>query len=195
MQEKHATVLGKTYAIQEPFFVMATQNPLEMEGTFPLPEAQLDRFFFKLCVPYPSYQEFSEIVERTTQSALFFPSPIISKDCLLFWMKKAREIFLPTEVKNYAVRLVLATHPTSEFAINEVKECVQYGASPRGAQALVLAAKIQALLESRYNVSFDDIVMFVQPCLRHRVILNWESQTQKITVDKILEKILSTASR
>ena len=192
MQEHHVTVGGKQHPLAEPFLVLATQNPLEMEGTYPLPEAQLDRFLFKLKVEYPSADELHTILDRTTAAA----EPIISKACgdaaeLLRWREFVREVPLAREVQDRAVQMVLATHPENPAAAPKAKRYVRYGASPRGAQALILAGKIFALLDHRFHVSRADIEKAALPALRHRVILNFEAEAEGITTDEVLQEILS----
>src|SRR5437588_8765435 len=155
MQERQITVGGTIHKLQEPFFVMATQNPIEQEGTYPLPEAQLDRFFFKLVVNYSSREEMATILERTTRSEWPQAARVMGGDEILHWQALVREVLVAPPVQDYAIRLVLATHPGGEFATDETNRFIRCGASPRGAQALVLAAKVRALLEGRYNVSFE----------------------------------------
>lgn len=190
MQEKSITVAGVTAKLREPFFVMATQNPLEMEGTYPLPEAQLDRFLFKLLVPFPTLPNLEEILNRTTENIVVEPQKILDEGRILSYMKVIRDVVMAPEVRNYASRLVLASHPTSKYAVEKVKQYVRYGSSPRGAQGLILSGKIKALLGDRYNVSFDDIQNSALPVLRHRMILNFEAEAERMTTDAILTDIL-----
>jgi len=190
MQEKSVTVGGTRYALDEPFLVMATQNPLEMEGTYPLPEAQLDRFFFKLLLKFPSKEELLDILDRTTTLQTPQPERVIEGQTILRLRDTAREVPVAPHVYDYAVRLVLATHPGSEFAIEEVNRFVRYGSSPRGGQVLVLGAKIRALLRDRFNVSFEDVARMAHPALRHRLILNFEGEAEGITPDDILDEVL-----
>jgi MoxR-like ATPase len=190
MQEHTVTVSGTRYVLDEPFFVLATQNPLEMEGTYPLPEAQLDRFFFKMLVRYPNRAELSTIVKRTTGAEVPAGSKVMNKEKVREWIQLAREIVLAPHVEDYAVRLVLATQPETEHATEMAKKYVRYGASPRGAQALILSGKIHALLDGRYNVSFKDIADSVLPGLRHRLILNFEGEAEGITSNTILQDLV-----
>jgi MoxR-like ATPase len=190
MQEHSVTVGGTIHRLEEPFFVMATQNPLEQEGTYPLPEAQLDRFFFKLNVNYSGRAEMATILERTTTGNWPEADKVMDGDEIRQWQQLVREILVSPPVQDYAVRLVLATHPQGEFAAAETNKFIRCGASPRGAQALVLAGKVRALLEGRYNVSFEDIRRVYLPALRHRVLLNFEAQAENIPSDTILEQIL-----
>jgi MoxR-like ATPase len=190
MQEHTVTVSGTRYVLDEPFFVLATQNPLEMEGTYPLPEAQLDRFFFKLLVRYPNRGELATIINRTTRVDVPVGEKVMDKALVRDWMRLAREIVVAPHVEDYAVRLVLATQPESEHATDLVKKYVRYGASPRGGQALILAGKIRALLDARYNVGFKDIADAALPALRHRLILNFEGEAEGITSDVVLKNLL-----
>ncbi|HMX61942.1 MAG TPA: MoxR family ATPase, partial [Candidatus Sumerlaeota bacterium] len=195
MQEKQITVAGKQYKLAPPFFVLATQNPLEMEGTYPLPEAQLDRFLFKLLVPFPKRQELAVILDRTTTASTPQPSKVLDGPAILQWMDFVRQIVVAPHVQDYAVRLVLATHPESEFATDMVKRYVRFGSSPRGAQSLILAAKIKALRAERYNIAFADIASVVLPALRHRIILNFEAEAEGLTADSILNDMLNKLPR
>ncbi len=195
MQEGHVTVGGAQHDLAPPFLVLATQNPLEMEGTYPLPEAQLDRFFFKLKVRYPSAEELHEIVERTTAGE---PAPLEraleSGADVLRLRKFAREVPIAREVQAHAIRLVLATHPETAEASPLAKRFVRYGASPRGAQALILSAKISALLEGRYHVARADIDRAALPALRHRIILNFEGEAEGTTTDAVIAEICTSSS-
>jgi MoxR-like ATPase len=190
MQEHSVTVGGTIHRLEEPFFVMATQNPIEQEGTYPLPEAQLDRFFFKLLVPYSGREEMAVILDRTTRGEFPKPEKVMDGEEIGRWQRLVREVLVAPQVQDYAIRLVLATHPGGEFAATETNRYIRCGASPRGAQALVLAAKVRALLEGRYNVSFEDIRKIYLPALRHRVLLNFEAQAENIASDAVLEEIL-----
>jgi len=189
MQEHSITVAGKIHRLVEPFFVLATQNPLEQEGTYPLPEAQLDRFLFKVMVPFPTLQELSAIVDRTTGTSSDHASAVLSADELLSMQRFAREIVVEGLVKEYALKMVLATHSNSEHAPDSVRRFARYGASPRGAQALILAAKIHALLNGRYNVAYDDVDEVSMPSLRHRLILNFEGEAEGMTTDQLVADI------
>jgi len=190
MQEHHVTVGGKTYTLEEPFVVLATQNPLEMEGTYPLPEAQLDRFLLKLLIGYPSQQELTEVLIRTTGVVDGQVNVVMDGKQVNEMHRLCREVPVATHVRDYAVRCVLATHPQGEFATAMTNQFVRYGSSPRGGQALILSAKIKALLDGRYNVSFHDIRSVLLPSLRHRVILNFEGVAEGMTSDRILDDIL-----
>ncbi|GAB4531204.1 MAG: MoxR family ATPase [Anaerolineales bacterium] len=190
MQEHNVTVAKKTRPLPEPFFVLATQNPLEMEGTYPLPEAQLDRFFFKINVPYPSVDDLVEIANRTTGSDMPQASPVTDGKTIQAMQSLARSVPIASHVTAYAARLVRATHPDTPEAPAMVKKYVRYGASPRGMQALILAGKILALLDNRYNVALDDLRQAAQPALRHRLLLNFEAQAEGMTTDQVLETTL-----
>jgi MoxR-like ATPase len=190
MQEHSITVGGTLHRLQEPFFVMATQNPIEQEGTYPLPEAQLDRFFFKLIVNYSGREEMTTILERTTRGTWPQASKMMDGAEIRTWQQLIREVLVAPPVLDYAIRLVLATHPQGEFAAADTNKYIRCGASPRGAQALVLAGKVRALLEGRYNVSFEDIRRVYLPALRHRVLLNFEAQAENIPSDQVLMGIL-----
>jgi MoxR-like ATPase len=190
MQERSVTVAGRTHILDRPFFVLATQNPLEMEGTYPLPEAQLDRFFFKLLVKFPSAAEIEMILDRTTESNEPRAEPIFDGRRINELSKLARKIPIADELRHYGVTLVLATHPESEHAVETTRRYVRYGSSPRGAQALILAAKIRAILDHRYHVSRDDLREVAHPALRHRLILNFEGQAENIQADDIIDSIL-----
>lgn len=190
MQEKSVTVGGNRYGLDEPFLVMATQNPLEMEGTYPLPEAQLDRFFFKLLLKYPSREELHSILDQTTSTEEADLNQVIDGETVVRLRATAREVPVAPHVHDYAVRLVLATHPESEFAIDEVNQYLRFGSSPRGGQVLILGAKIRALLHGRFNVSYEDIAQMVHPALRHRLILNFEGEAEGITPDDVLDRLV-----
>ena len=194
MQEHSVTVAKATRRLPEPFFVLATQNPLEMEGTYPLPEAQLDRFFFKIDVPFPSVDELVEIANRTTASE--FPQAEIAAtgDTIVAMQSLARGVPIAPHVTAFAARLVKATHPNDGLAPSAVKNFVRYGSSPRGMQAMILAGKILALLDNRYNVAFDDIRQAALPALRHRLILNFEAQAEGMTSDAIIRSLLEQVS-
>lgn len=190
MQERSVTVGGETRPLPRPFFVLATQNPLEMEGTYPLPEAQLDRFLFKVEVPFPSAGELMEIAARTTGTAAPEAVPVLDGEGLAGLMALVREVPVATPVLEYAVRLVRATHPGSEEAPEAVRRFVRCGASPRGLQALLLAAKAAALLEGRYNVAYDDLRAVAPPALRHRLFLNFEGQAEGVPPDQVVADLL-----
>lgn len=190
MQESAVTVAAVRYVLPAPFFVLATQNPIEMEGTYPLPEAQLDRFLFKLLVLPPSFAEMSAIIDRTTGADLPAIQPVLGGDAILSMRETARAVPIATHVREYAVRLTLATQP-GEGALPSINQFVRYGASPRGAQALVLAGKVRALLDGRYNVAYEDIAGVAPAALRHRILLNYDAQAEGITTDTLLREVLS----
>ncbi len=191
MQEHRVTVGGTTYTLGQPYFVLATQNPLEMEGTYPLPEAQLDRFFFKLHVPFPSREELHTIIDRTTTEHRVTVEPVVSGEDVVRLQRTVRAVPAPRHVQDYAVRLLMATHPELEGATQRVQRFVATGASPRGGQALLLAAKIRALFAGRYAPSIDDVRQVAAPALRHRVLLNFEGEAESITTDAVIEEILA----
>ncbi|MBZ5659009.1 MAG: MoxR family ATPase [Acidobacteriia bacterium] len=188
MQEKQVTVAHTSHQLEEPFFVMATQNPLEMEGTYPLPEAQLDRFLFKLRVPFPGREELHDILDRTTQSSTVTVRPVVNGPQILEMRQVVRMVPLAPHVQEYVVKLTLATHPEGRENILASKY-IRYGSSPRGAQTLILGGKVRALLDGRYNVSLEDIRALLLPALRHRIILNFEAQADGRTPDDLLEEI------
>ncbi|MDD2373117.1 MAG: AAA family ATPase, partial [Syntrophomonadaceae bacterium] len=190
MQEKTVTVGGKTRILPQPFFVLATQNPLEMEGTYPLPEAQMDRFLFKLLVKYPDEKELSSIINMPTGGEATELSQIADADTITAMSTLAREVPVGERVLEMATRLVLATHPDSEYAPESVQKYVRYGASPRGGQALIGAGKVRALMEGRYNVAFEDIAALAYPALRHRFFLNFEGEAQGLVTDELITDIL-----
>ncbi len=190
MQEGSVSIGGKVHVLEKPFLVMATQNPIEQEGTYPLPEAQLDRFFFKLIVGYSSREELAKIVERTTKSQQIEPDKVMDGAEIREWQSLVREVILAPHVQDYVVRLTLATHPDGPLAPPVTNSFLRWGASPRGAQTITLAAKVRALLDGRYNVSFEDVRRVYLPALRHRVILNFEAQAENVTTDRVLAEIL-----
>jgi MoxR-like ATPase len=190
MQEQSVTVAGILHRLDTPFIVLATQNPIEMEGTYPLPEAQLDRFFLKLNVTFPSVRQLEDIVDRTTQHERVELQNILEGERINTMKDFVRSVPIATHVKNYAVRLVLATHPDSPYATDLTRRYVLYGSSPRGAQSLVLGGKVKALLDGRYNVSFEDIRSIAIPSLRHRVILNFEGTAAGVEQASIVAEIL-----
>ena len=189
MQEHQVTAGGEQRKLEEPFFVMATQNPLEQEGTYPLPEAQLDRFFFKLQVNYSNRQEMREILDRTTTGHKAVINAVIDAQRILEHQQLVQRVVIAPHVQDYAIRCVLATHPQGEFAIPMVNQFLRVGASPRAAQAITLAAKVRALLDNRFHVSFKDVKDVLLPAMRHRVILNFEGEAEGITTDMVLEKV------
>ncbi|MDC0747198.1 AAA family ATPase [Polyangium mundeleinium] len=189
MQEHRVTVSKQSYTLEEPFFVLATQNPLESEGTYPLPEAQLDRFFFKLHVTFPGREELHGILDRTTGTDAPEAKPVLDKKRLLAMQKLVREVPVARHVQDYAVRLLQATHPEGK-SLDLVKRFVKFGSSPRGAQALLLAAKIRALFEGRFAASVDDVKAVCLPALRHRVLLNFEGEAEGVKTDDVLLAIM-----
>ena len=186
MQEHSVTVAGTLHRLDEPFFVLATQNPIEQEGTYPLPEAQLDRFLFKILVPRPTLEDMALIVDRTTGTVTADVVPVLSGAELQEMQRLVREILLERHVRDYALRLVMATHPDAEDATADIRRFVRMGSSPRGAQAIILAAKVHALLNGRYNVAFDDVDAVLLPALRHRILLNFEGEAEGTTTDALL---------
>jgi MoxR-like ATPase len=190
MQEHKVSIAGKVFPMKLPFFVMATQNPLEQEGTYPLPEAQLDRFFFKLIVGYSGREELATIIDRTTRGVTVKPEKVMNGEEILRWQKLIREVIIAPHVQDYIVRLTLATHPNGQFAVPVTNQYLRWGSSPRGAQTVTLAAKVRALLNGRYNVSFDDIRRVYLPAMRHRVILNFEAAAEGIEPDQVLSEVI-----
>src|SRR5687768_11673371 len=195
MQEHSVTAGGEIRILEEPFFVMATQNPIDQEGTYPLPEAQLDRFFFKLLVGYPTGTELTEVLTRTTEGRRVEVNRVVAKEELLRLMELVRQVPVASHVKDYAVRLVLATHPKSETAAPVANQYLRFGSSPRGAQTLLLAGKVRALTHGRFNVSLDDVRAAALAALRHRLILNFEAEAEGITTDHIISQILNDVPR
>ena len=192
MQEHSVTVAKATRQLPAPFFVLATQNPLEMEGTYPLPEAQLDRFLFKINVSFPSTEELVEIAVRTTGEEIPVIEPVANEELILAMQELARGVPVATHVMAYAARLLTSTHPGKPDSPEVVQRYVRYGSSPRGMQAMILAGKIMALLDGRYNVAYDDLREAALPALRHRLILNFEAQAEGISTDKVVDELLST---
>ena len=190
MQEKTVTSGRDHFILEKPFLVMATQNPLEMDGTYPLPEAQLDRFIFKVQVRFPTREELGEVLGRTTDVYDVAPEQVLDGPQIVRYQELLREIAVAPHVRDYAIRLVLGTHPEDPTATSKVRQFVRYGSSPRGAQALMLGAKIRAALDSRYNVSFQDIRDTALPALRHRVMLNFEAEAEGQDADAIVEEVL-----
>ncbi len=192
MQEHRVTVGRRTHPLEEPFVVLATQNPLESEGTYPLPEAQLDRFFMKLHVPFPNREELHAILDRTTGDALPARSAVLNRDDILRMQALVRRVPVARHVQDFAVRVVQATHPDGPDAPRECTRFVRFGASPRGAQALLLGAKIRALFEGRFAASIDDIRAVALPALRHRTLLSFEGEAEGIKTDQILSAVLAS---
>ena len=190
MQEHAVTVTGQRHTLPTPFFVLATQNPIEMEGTYPLPEAQLDRFLLKVVVPYPTKGELTEVLDRTTGTGTSAVEPVLDGEKLLGFQALAREVVLAPEVRDRAATLVLRTHPQNDEAPDTVRRFVRYGASPRGAQSLVSAAKVRALRQGRCQVDFQDVDAMALPTLRHRLILNFEGEAEGISPDDVVRDVL-----
>jgi MoxR-like ATPase len=191
MQERQVTAGGEVRPLPKPFFVLATQNPIDQEGTYPLPEAQLDRFLVKLIVDYPSGADLIEVLNRTTEGVQATPSRVLDHAGLKEMQNLVRAVPAASHVKDYVVRLILATHPKTETAAPIADQFLRFGSSPRGAQALLIAAKVRALTEGRYQVSFEDIQAVAHMTLRHRLILNFEAEAEGITTDRILTEILA----
>ena len=190
MQEHSVTVGGVTHVLEEPYFVMATQNPIEQEGTYPLPEAELDKFMFKLVVPFPGFDELKEIIRRTTREDIPELSIVTEREKILQMRQLVRKMPVAEHVERYAGRMVLATHPDTEFATEMVKQYVRTGSSPRGIQALLLGGKIRALLQGRYHVACEDIQDIALPSLRHRMTMTFEGESENMTTDQIVENLL-----
>src|SRR2546428_357878 len=195
MQEHSVTAGGEIRKLVEPFFVMATQNPIDQEGTYPLPEAQLDRFFFKILVGYPSAEELTEVLTRTTAGTQAAIGKVLDREALQELMKLVREVPVASHVKDYAVRLVMATHPKTETGTPIASQYLRFGSSPRGGQTLMLAGKVRALTHGRFNVSFEDIQTMAPAALRHRLILNFEAEAEGITTDHIIDQVLKDVPR
>jgi MoxR-like ATPase len=194
MQERTVTVANRSYPLESPFLVLATQNPIEMEGTYPLPEAQLDRFLFKVNVNFPGSDDLVEILNRTTRDVepevgVATDGATISAMSIL-----ARQVPVASNVADYAARLTVATHPESETAPEMVRRYVRYGSSPRGAQALILGGKVTALLAGRYNVAYEDLRIVAPAALRHRVLLNFEGQAEGVNTDDVVQKVIEVVS-
>ncbi|MBX2853041.1 MAG: AAA family ATPase [Phycisphaeraceae bacterium] len=190
MQERSVTVGGTTYPMSKPFFVMATQNPIEQEGTYPLPEAQLDRFMLKLEVGYSKREDLHEIVNRTTMASSPTIDPVLDAEKIVDFQKVIRQVIIAPHVQDYAIRAVLATHPGGEFAGNMASQFLRFGGSPRACQALVLGGKVKALLDGRAHVSVEDIKAVMLPALRHRVLMNFEGQAEGVTPDMVINDII-----
>jgi len=190
MGERSVSVARTTYQLASPFFVLATQNPLEMEGTYPLPEAQLDRFAFKINVGTPSREELNEIVDRTTRGEEPQPQPVATGEEVGEMKRLVRDVPVAEHVRDYVSRLVLATHPTSEFAPEVTKRYIRYGGSPRAAQAIILSAKVLALRDGRYNVAYHDARQEAYPALRHRLILTFEGEAEGVSTDDLIRQVI-----
>lgn len=195
MQERTVSVGGEIRKLDLPFFVLATQNPIDQEGTYPLPEAQLDRFFYKLLVEYPGADELYEVVTRTTEGHRAEVKQVVDGSSLIEMQHLVQQVPVASHVKDYAVRLVMATHPGTEAALDFTNQFLRFGSSPRGAQSLLLGAKVRALTEGRFNVSFDDIATLAPAALRHRLILNFEAEAEGVSSDFVLDNILADVPR
>jgi MoxR-like ATPase len=195
MQEHRVTVGRTTHEIGQPYFVLATQNPLEMEGTYPLPEAQLDRFFFKLHVPFPSRDDLNEILNRTTSGHEVRVEPVVTRDDVCDMQALVRRLPVARHVQDFVVRLLRATHPGDDDAPQSVTRFVRTGASPRGAQSLLLAAKIRALFAGRVASSLEDVEAVAHPALRHRILLSFEGEAEGVKTDDVIDDILSALPR
>jgi len=192
MQEGKVTVFGSQYNLEPPFMVLATQNPIEMEGTYPLPEAQIDRFFFKLKIDYPNQEELQKIIDKTTEDYHYELNRVIGADAILKMKSLVKKVPVASHIKAFTTRLVLASHPENEHATHRIKEYVLLGASPRGVQSLILAGKVSALIDGRYNVSLEDVKNIAKPALRHRLALNIRGETEGVDVDELVEEILNS---
>lgn len=190
MQEHAVTVAGETRQLAEPYFVLATQNPVEQEGTYPLPEAQLDRFLFKVIVGFPSLDELRDIVDMTVTKAVQSAKPVASGEDILAMRRVARQVPVAKAVMDYALRLVMATHPELPDSPAKVRKYARYGASPRAAQALISTARVRALMDGRFNAAFDDIRALAGPCLNHRISLGFEGVADGETVDSLIQAVL-----
>ncbi len=190
MQEGTVTVANHVHQLPKPFFVLATQNPVEMEGTYPLPEAQLDRFFFKIIVPFPSADELAEIVIRTVSQKVVEIDRVATAESVSRMAQTARDVPIAHSVLDFAIRIVMASHPLNEGAPGLVREYVRYGASPRGAQTIVMAAKLRALLDGRANVAYDDIRAVSLPALRHRIVLNFDAEANDVSTDEVVRRLI-----
>jgi MoxR-like ATPase len=192
MQEHRVSVGRRTFVLEEPFVVLATQNPLEMEGTYPLPEAQLDRFFFKLHVRFPSRDELHSILDLTTGAPLEKRRAILDRQAILEMQQLVRQVPVARHVQDYAVRVLQATHPEGPDAPDLAKRFVRYGSSPRGGQAVLMAAKIRALFDGRFAASVDDIRSVAHAALRHRVLLNFEGEAEGVKADQVIDAVLKS---
>jgi MoxR-like ATPase len=190
MAEQSVSVAKTTHKLSDPFFVLATQNPIEMEGTYPLPEAQLDRFAFKISIESPALQDLLTILDRTTGVQTPTPDRVVNAAQIVTMKHLVRAVPVATHVKDYIGRLVLGTHPDTPSAPEITKKYIRFGASPRGAQAIILAAKVLALRDGRYNVSFADVRSVLLPCLRHRIILNFEGQAEGLSTDAVVKRVI-----
>jgi MoxR-like ATPase len=191
MQEGNVTIFGKSHTLEKPFIVLATQNPLEMEGTYPLPEAQVDRFFYKLIVKFPNHDELSEIIDKTTEDNKPNLESPVSKDAILLMKHTVKQVPVASHVKDFAIRLLLGSHPNQEKSTEKVKTFIRFGASPRGLQTLIMAGKVMALLNGRFSVSTEDIKKVAKPALRHRIILNLKGEAEGVNPDTLIEEIIN----
>jgi MoxR-like ATPase len=195
MEERQITVLDETYSLPQPFFVLATQNPIELEGTYPLPEAQLDRFLMKLLVAAPNEKELKEILNRTTNPQVVEAQPVLGRDTgvetILAMKRLVREVFVPEPLQDVMVRMIAALTPGNQFATQMTQRYVRFGPGPRGAQAAILTAKVHALLKGRINLAFEDLKHVILPCLRHRLILNFQAETDGVSADQIIDQVRS----
>ncbi|PWT90484.1 MAG: AAA family ATPase [Acidobacteria bacterium] len=195
MQERSVTIVGRHYTLDEPFFVLATQNPIEMEGTYPLPEAQMDRFVYKLLVPFPSEKDLISILDRTTIEETAKLKPVANGERIREFAQFVLQVPVAEKVMNFVARFVLLTHPTHTKAPSFIHQYVRFGSSPRGAQALILSSKIRALRDGRYNVSIEDVLAAALPSLRHRLILNIEGQAENISTDILISQLISEVTK
>ena len=195
MQEQTVTVAGRAYRLESPFFVMATQNPLEMEGTYPLPEAQLDRFLFKIDVKFPSVDQLIGILERTTGSGHTDVDRVADGKSIVQMGRLGLDTPIASHISRFVAQVTVATHPDDRTAPEIVRQYVRYGASPRGAQALIIGAKLNALLDGRFNVAFEDVRAVALQALRHRVLLNFEGMSEGITTDEVISELIGTIEK
>jgi len=195
MQERTVTTGGEIRKLKEPYFVMATQNPIEQEGTYPLPEAQLDRFLFKIKVAFPSRDDLNEVVNRTILKTPVALEPVVNGDEILRMRKTLEKVVVADPMRDYAVRLVLATHPDTEHATDRIRQFVRWGASPRAAQALVQSARVRALSDGRAHVAFEDLRHFSTEVLQHRVLLNYDGQAENLDVGELIQECVTQLSR
>jgi MoxR-like ATPase len=194
MQEGTVTTGGTTYRLEQPFFVLATQNPIEQEGTFPLPEAQLDRFMFKVVVPFLNREELNEVVTRTILKQRYEAVPVLDGARILHLRTVLERVVVSDPMRDYACRLVLATHPDSAFATDRVKRFLRFGASPRAAQALIRAARVRALSQGRAHVSFQDVRYFAAEVLQHRALLNYDGQAENVSLRELIDEVIAKLS-
>ena len=192
MGEKTVTILGDTKKMAKPFFVLATQNPIEMEGTYPLPEAQMDRFLCKILVPYPSKKELMEIMKRTTGAIEVELEKVMNSDSLIVAQQMVKEVLVADEMMEYAVNLVVATHPEGDHVLPEIQQYSMYGSGPRGLQSIIKLAKARAVMHGRFHVSITDIKSVAKPALRHRMMMNYEGEAEGKTADDLIESILTS---